>query len=317
MLDENKDMLTTEDTFTENAVQDADSNVEQEIEQNNEFVGQDFEQNTELSAETDKTPAKKKKPLLQIPIIIAIVIVAVAAIVLLVFKCFFNQSVVGTWELDTTPTASADEASTSSGEEPKIKEYFIIESDGKLTIKEDSMQLLCTYTTDVSDDGSKLLTCSTPNGEIAYNYEISGNVFTGRTLTLTISNNASDGSNNSFTFKESAVDIPQLEPDKDFKPNDKIVGSWKFDNGMAFQTLTFNEDGTAEYNQNDMLVVNGIYTYDDKTITLSYYYNGEEVPMEMSYEINDKGLLINDYLHTKVDPSAAQETTAVTTEATK
>ena len=321
MLEENKDILSTEDTFAENAVQDTDTNVEQELEQNTEpSVVQDFEQNTDLSTEIDEvntTSEKNKKAILQFPIIVAIIIVAVTAIVLLVFKCFFNQSVVGSWELDTSSTATADEATTSSNAESKIKEYFIFENDGKMIIKEDSMDLLGTYETTVAEGGTKQIICNTPSGQVIFNYEVSGNVFTGRNLTLINSYNAEDENNNGFTFKASKVDIPQLEPDKDFKPNDKIVGSWKFDNGVTFQTLTFNDDGTAQYNQNDMLIVNGIYTYDDKTITLTYYYSKEEVPMEMSYKIDDKGLMINDYLHTKVDPSAVQETNAVTTQATQ
>ena len=283
-MDENKEILTSE-----NEAENTNTDTTAETTENTTFVADEPTESEEMSfAETEPAnengvivPQPKKKSIIQLPIIIGIVIVAVAAATLFVIKGFFDTSIVGTWieSVDVTGnSASSDEAS-------KVDVYYTFNGDNTLNYRIGSMVWNGTYT-------------------------VSGNMFSGRTLELSTSTAA-----NKVKLKSGSEVKPELKVDKDFKADKKITGSWTYDNGYAKMTYKFNDDGTVEINQSDALNVDGTYLIKNGTIIIKYYYT-DEVEMDVAYSVESNGLKLNDILYTKDDDSA-KATTAVTEAATE
>lgn len=304
-MDENKEILASEQD-----VEEVTESVTELLEKNDETSAETTEElsdeTTDDTEETDtleiqNTP--KKKRLLQTPIIIAVVIVAVAAIALIVFKCFFDTSVVGSWaEIIETNESTSDEAAAA-------EQYYIFEGDGKMLLKTGTMTWVGSYEPSVTKDGEKQLTIMINGSPSIFGYEVKGNIFTGRTLTL------STDYGQSVDLSSTSVKTPELKIDKDFKPNDKLIGTWTYDSGISQMSYTFNKDGTVKVNQADMLYVDGTYTYTDNLIQVTYYISSE-VTMDLSYAVEEDGIKINDILFKKADSeNKTAETTVAATEA--
>ena len=286
-----------------------------ETTENTTFVADEPTESEEMSfAETEPAnengviaPQPKKKSIIQLPIIIGIVIVAVAAATLFVIKGFFDTSIVGTWieSVDVTGnSASSDEAS-------KVDVYYTFNGDNTLDYRIGSMVWNGTYTVSTDDSGNQTLAMTLNGNETSCNYAVSGNMFSGRTLELSTSTAA-----NKVKLKSGSEVKPELKVDKDFKADKKITGSWTYDNGYAKMTYKFNDDGTVEINQSDALNVDGTYLIKNGTIIIKYYYT-DEVEMDVAYSVESNGLKLNDILYTKNDGSAKATTAAVTEAATE
>ncbi len=309
-LDENKEILASENeaenTNTDTTAETTE-NTTVATEEPTESEDMSFAE-TELANENGETvPQPKKKRVLQLPIIIGIVIVVVAAITLFVIKGFFDTSIVGTWveSVDVTGnSSSADEAS-------KIDVYYTFNSDNTLDYRIGSMVWNGTYTVSTDDSGNQTLAMTLNGNETSCNYSVSGNMFSGRTLELTTST-----ATNKVELKSGSEVKPELKVDKDFKADKKITGSWTYDNGYAKMTYKFNDDGTVEINQSDSLNVDGTYLIKDGTIIIKYYYT-DEIEMDVAYSVEKDGLKLNDILYTKDDGSAKATTAAVTEAATE
>ena len=291
-MDENKEILTSE-----NEAENTNTDTTAETTENTTFVADEPTESEEMSfAETEPANENgviaqqpKKKSIIQLPIIIGIVIVAVAAATLFVIKGFFDTSIVGTWieSVDVTGnSASSDEAS-------KVDVYYTFNGDNTLSYRIGSMVWNGTYTVSKDDSGKQTLAMTLNGNETSCNYAVSGNMFSGRTLELSTSTAA-----NKVKLKSGSEVKPELKVDKDFKADKKITGSWTYDNGYAKMTYKFNDDGTY-------LIKNG-------TIIIKYYYT-DEVEMDVAYSVESNGLKLNDILYTKDDDSA--KTTAAVTEA--
>ncbi len=282
-MDENKDILTSEIEVENNENSDTDT-VTEILEQDNfevENLDSDFTETDD--AETNLSDnSKKKNRVIQLPIIIAFVLVAVSAVCLFVFKGFFDKSVVGTWaETAVSSEATGDEAQ-------KIEQYYTFESDGKMSLQTGTMTWVGEYTVTTSEEGKSQLNITMNQSQNIFDFDVSGNIFTGRTLTLT-------NTYNDYSVKLGATSVktPELKVDKDFKANDKLCGTWTYDQGLSKMSYTFNNDGTVLVNQADMLFVEGVYTYTDKLIEIKYYYDSEET-MDISYTVEDNALNLND-----------------------
>ena len=292
-MDENKEILTSE-----NEAENTNTDTTAETTENTTFVADEPTESEEMSfAETEPVnengvtaPQPKKKSIIQLPIIIGIVIVAVAAATLFVIKGFFDTSIVGTWieSVDVTGnSASSDEAS-------KVDVYYTFNGDNTLNYRIGSMVWNGTYTVSTDDSGNQTLAMTLNGNETSCNYAVSGNMFSGRTLELSTSTAA-----NKVKLKSGSEVKPELKVDKDFKADKKITGSWTY-------------DGTVEINQSDALNVDGTYLIKNGTIIIKYYYT-DEVEMDVAYSVESNGLKLNDILYTKDDDSA--KTTAAVTEA--
>ena len=218
-MDENKEILTSE-----NEAENTNTDTTAETTENTTFVADEPTESEEMSfAETEPAnengviaPQPKKKSIIQLPIIIGIVIVAVAAATLFVIKGFFDTSIVGTWieSVDVTGnSASSDEAS-------KVDVYYTFNGDNTLNYRIGSMVWNGTYTVSTDDSGNQTLAMTLNGNETSCNYAVSGNMFSGRTLELSTSTAA-----NKVKLKSGSEVKPELKVDKDFKADKKITGS--------------------------------------------------------------------------------------------
>lgn len=233
---------------------------------------------------TPTTPVKKKS-FVQVPIIISAIILVLVALGFLVFRCFFNTSIVGVWTSSETSTSTADEASEES-ETPKT--YLVFEDDGTVYLAIGTMKMVGTYSVDTNDEGTRVVSCSIPNAlEGDYEFTVSGNEFAGRKLTLT---NSTYGQ--SWEYESTKREIPEVKVDDDFTPSDKLTGNWIYDDGYYMFSYDFKKDGTVTVNQSDILFVDGVYNYTDDVITIKYYTDSERT-MEVQYQFSDDVLYMD------------------------
>ncbi len=305
-MDENKEFLASENEEETQVNPDTDT-IDSET-STDEFSGEFSEELAETLENQEFEPVEynaetavktKKKSLIQLPIIISAVILVLVALGFLTFKCFFDTSIVGTWTVNTT--ATPDEATT--GEEEEAVSYYIFESDKTAKIALGTMRMEGTYsvTTD-AETGTRTVKIDIPSAlQGDFEFEVSGNSFTGRKLVLT-----SSYYGQSIEFKSTSMTVPEMKVDKDFKPNDKLTGEWVYNDGYYNMKYTLNNDGTATVNQADVIFADGTYTYSDDKITIKYFTN-TEVTMELEYKIDGEKLMINGIPYEKADAASSDE----------
>ena len=199
----------------------------------------------------DSTPAKKKT--IQTPIIIAGVIVLAFIAAFFVFTSFFNSSIVGTWVLvEDSNGATYDEAGDGVT-------YYTLDKDGNITVSVGTITQKSTYTT-TSENGTDYVNST---NVFSGSYTISGNIFTGRTFKLTV-----DGVEKPYIFKSATVKKPELKVPDTFKKSDKLTGNWNIPSYDI--TYTFNADGTFIADMYGSITYEGVYTYDNEKITVTY-----------------------------------------------
>lgn len=308
-MDENKDFLTSETEVEDKINSDTDTTTNDSNQESFSGAFSDEIAETQGNLETEaaavdynanaSVAVKKKKSFIQLPVIISLAILILVALGFLVFKVFFNTSVVGTWTVKTT--ASADEATTATSDEA-AKNYYTFEDDGTASIHLGTMRMMGTYSLNTSDEGTKTIDISIPSAlEGTFEYTVTGNELAGRTLTL-----KDTYYGQSIDLESSKLVIPDMKPDADFKPNDKLTGKWIYDDGYYKMSYELNEDGTATVNQSDILFADGVYNYTDNTITIKYYTNQESV-MELNYELKDNSIIINGIQFNKDTGSSSDE----------
>lgn len=307
-MDENKDFLTSETEGENNINSDADTTTNESTQES--FSGAFSDEIAET--QTDSTPevapvdysvsapvaVKKKKSFIQLPIIISLAILILVALGFLVFKIFFNTSVVGTWTVKDS--ATADEATTATSDEA-AKNYYTFEDDGTASIHLGTMKMVGTYSLE-EKDGTRTIDISIPSAlEGSFEYKVSGNEIGGRTLTLT---DTSYGQ--SIDLESTKLVIPEMKPDADFKPSEKLTGKWTYDDGYYKMSYELREDGTSTVSQSDILFADGVYNYTDNKIIIKYYTN-QEVTMELNYELKDDSIIIDGIQFVKDTGSSSDE----------
>ena len=307
-MDENKDFLTSETEGENNINSDADTTTNESTQES--FSGAFSDEIAET--QTDSTPevapvdysvsapvaVKKKKSFIQLPIIISLAILILVALGFLVFKIFFNTSVVGTWTVKDS--ATADEATTATSDEA-AKNYYTFEDDYTASIHLGTMKMVGTYSIE-EKDGTRTIDISIPSAlEGSFEYKVSGNEIGGRTLTLT---DTSYGQ--SIDLESTKLVIPEMKPDADFKPSEKLTGKWTYDDGYYKMSYELREDGTSTVSQSDILFADGVYNYTDTKITIKYYTN-QEVTMELNYELKDDSIIIDGIQFVKDTGSSSDE----------
>ena len=308
-MDENKDFLTSESEAENNINSDTDTTINESSQESFSGAFSDEIAETQGESETEVTPVdysanapvavKKKKSFIQLPIIISLAILVLVALGFLIFKVFFNTSVVGTWTVKDT--ATADEATTATSDEA-AKNYYTFESDGTASIHLGTMKMIGTYTLDTSDDTTRTIDISIPSAlEGTFEYTVTGNEITGRTLTL-----KDTYYGQSIDLESTKLVIPEMKPDADFKPSEKLAAKWTYDDGYYKMSYEFRNDGTATVSQSDILFADGVYNYTDDTITIKYYTN-QEVTMELNYELKDDSIIIDGIQFMKDTGSSSDE----------
>lgn len=311
-MDENKDFFDSEpktenneidSTFTSNDENVSDNSVDFEGVFSEELAETGIQQVQPDNYRTDVgAAAVKKKRFLQTPIIISLVCVIVVLLAFLVFKCFFNTSVVGTWVIENSSTA--DEATTSSSEIDS-NYYYTFDEDGTASVTFGTIKYVGNYAVN-SENDTKTMILNIVNSSQEFEYSISGNIFTGRILTLKNSTY-----NTEFSLKSASLKPFDLKVDEKFKPNEKIIGRWKdsesYNGGNSLNyTYEFNADGTVLINQNDQLIVNGVYTYTDNTISVKYYAD-QEYTMDLIYEFKNDIMVINGFIGFERDTGSSSD----------
>ncbi|MCH5299041.1 MAG: hypothetical protein J1E96_04685 [Ruminococcus sp.] len=273
--------------------QSAEETVSEEI-VNEEIVNNDDTENTveetvyvnendipeETVSEQTDAPEKPKK-LVQTPIIIAAGVLLAAILAFACFKVFFNNSVVGTWYV---ATETAEDGATPDEVDPATLEYYTFEKDGTASITLGTMKVIGTWNYATDDDSTTDQTASKINIAISYfvngtfDVELDGNAIFGKTMTL-----SNEYMTTPVKFESGSVPKSNLKPSEDFEPNDRIVGTWQ-DSGQS-QVFTFNADGTCSLNQMDVMVVDGIYTVDEKSNIIKItYLRPDENEMDIDFD---------------------------------
>lgn len=308
-MDENKDFLSSETEAENNINSDTDTTTNESSQEN--FSGAFSDEIAETQADSApevapvnysaSTPVavKKKKSFIQLPIIISLAIIVLVALGFLVFKVFFNTSVVGTWTVKDS--ATADEATTATADET-AKNYYTFDDDGTASIHLGTMKMIGTYSLSTNEDGTRTIDISIPQAlEGTFEYEVTGNELAGRTLTLTDTYYGQ-----SIDLESSKIIIPEMKPNDDFKPSDKLSAKWTYDDGYYKMSYELRENGTATVSQSDILFADGVYNYTDSTITIKYYTN-QEVTMELNYELKDDSIIIDGIQFKKDTGSSSDE----------
>lgn len=298
---ENENSMTDTDTFTEeNTAETAEDTSEATEPVNDEFTAEEVEAFAEEMAE--QPAPKKKQRLLQTSIIISIIIVAVVALGFLVYACFFNTSIVGTWSMQMEDTATSDEASQND----EAATYYIFEDNGVVSVAFGTVKHVGTYSLSTSTDGTPMVSFEVQsiNLSVSFEYEVTGNIFTGRTLTFKDSMYDYD-----YTFNSTNRVIPELKVADDFKADDAVVGEWNYFDGYYNFTYSINKNGTISINQNDMIYIDGVYTVADGVITVTYYTD-QELTTEMAYTVDEDQLVLNGLPYYRVGSASADEARA-------
>ncbi len=253
--------------------------------ENNENLAEANEEATENQTATEsndnafenEAKAPSKKHIIQKPIIIAGVIVVCFVLVYFVLTAFFNSSIEGTWVLVQENSGATYDEATGEG-----VTYYTFDKDGKVTVSVGTITQTSTYTTSELEGTKYVESTNLFSGS----YEISGNIFTGRTFTLTV-----EGVDKPYIFKSAAVKSPKLKVPEDFKPNDKLTGKWNMpDYGITYE---FSDDGTAVVEMYGMITYKGVYSAGDDKIKLTYFAD-KETTIDIPYEFaNDNILVMN------------------------
>lgn len=276
-LENENEIETTENNAEESAKTDrtelseAIAAFENDLNAKNEPVITDEEtENDELIKSLKKSDevapadfsAKPKRSVILPSLKVAFTIILLSIIAVSTYFVFFNTNIKGTWT--TTDEESPAVLAFKDGGEVEM-------TIGSTTIKGDYSFL------DDEEEQNRinisLVYSSTSFLYGDFNYTVTGNLFTGRTLTI------SDTSGNLLTLKSGAVDSP-VSPEIDREYTKKLVGVWKND----AITYTFTDDGYMYLDYN-YITFECSYSDDGEKIKAKYY-----VPEENEIEIEFKFL---------------------------
>ncbi len=268
-------------------------------------------ENTDITDSFDEFHQKieespKKSPVIQHTILISLAIVAAAILATVVCRLFFFNSALDTdffgnskatvWHYSEENASTADEATDY--------DYNLTFDNGRLTVNVGTMEIVGKYTIKpiteedaavIKDGDSKTGTSmmvieNTIRFDGKYTYNVSGNVFSGKTMTLTNVNNE----NSVFEFDSKPADMPEVERKGEFKKDEKLVGKWEYRDELGTVEYEFTDDGN--FSRTDKLVdsiqsIKGIYTCKDSVFTYTINFGGPtDIPR--NYELKDGNLIV-------------------------
>lgn len=247
----------------------------------------------ETEAVQEEAKPAKKKPFLQVPVIIALCLIVATLLGYFVFVGFFLKEPEGvTW----------------SSEQDGATYYYEFKNDGTFQANIGSIEINSTYQKTKSADGNTI-TVGTNFGSFYANapatYTISGSrLFGGQTL------NGSYGEGYDFTLTQATKKIMMPDLPENFEANEDLVGTWIFKYmGYDIYKVTFGDKGSMilEFVQ-DGIKYNGTYTFDDSTINFTYCV-AENVAVPVDYAIVDKdNLTFMGYNFVREGSAAAEAT---------
>ncbi len=239
----------------------------------------------------------KRRSRIRAPLVIAAILLLVTALFFGVWMCFFNQTIIGSWsfthntpesEFHTTFTFHEDRVDFYLGGTTYTGKYFLSKSTNDKNI----VQIILTR-------------CGTQVLDTKFYYEVSGNLFTGRTLTMTDLEGFLLPPDNLDTKNEEALAEKQKIASRYTEENDtrfyvfdfqttnppspivkkienatqdkQLLGIWYEENELSGygDTFTFHDDGTYDIIYEDIRYT-GCYSAKDGSCTynLSDNYGG-------------------------------------------
>lgn len=217
-------------------IKNDESVIDEEVKEEKETASSRWIEDDEKKPEA----SGKKKPFIQIPVIISICIVAASLLAFFAYKYIFITEPEGViWSYE----------SESDG-----IEYYFEFNDGK-TFKANfgSFEVTTSYSKSTEDDGAGTLTITDPSMNMEkigcftlgekVKYDISGLRISGnQKMALSFKGNDSE----KIVLNQSGAWECPLEAPENFKEDENLTGLWinVFSSDNAKQTLEFNDDGT-------------------------------------------------------------------------
>ena len=302
---------------------DDDSDAEEDDESDDEEDDELDELEELEDSEYEDEPAKKK-PLIQKTIIISLVIVIIAVLAALVIKLFFDNDVTGTWKYTiempaNTMSASSDEAATT-----EYDWYFTFKRDKTVTLTIGSISSVGTYEIGTNDEGKQTVTLDlyfTPSSRIMnleFDYKVNGNIFTGKSLTLSRSVTSYTGQTDTeeLDLKSATIEAPEIKRTGEFEKDEDLIGEWKYNEDEYSFTYQFNDDGTIRNTQKLQtngntymglqlgedensepkiyeIDIDGLYSSNENTITIDSFFF-EQNSRQILFKRDGDILYIND-----------------------
>ena len=189
-----------------------------------------------IDEDNQPEPEKKKKPLLQVPVIISICLVAASLLAFLAYRFVFiaePEGVIWKWHSDSD----------------EMDYYFEFQDNNTFKAYFGSFEITANYTKEKNDNGENTLMISDSSMSVEkigcftmgekMKYDISG-LRIGGNQEMTFS------SDDDIVMKQSDKWVNPLELPEDFKEDEDLTGEWVnvFSSDNAKQTLLFNDDGS-------------------------------------------------------------------------
>ena len=326
-MDENKEILTPENEAEEVSAEVNTESAEEtaaapentkEAPEETEAAPEETEAALEDAEDASETNegieefAPKSNKTLQRTIAISAGIVICAVLVAIVCRLFLFHGVVDTdlfgnsketcWHY--TAQLKTQQTAATSDEPMTAEYYFMFEPDGTLKIEIGTFDFYGNYAIrhltdeDVANMalekeniGKTVLDIENSNSiDGVYYYDVSGNVFTGKTMTITSVSNEEF----SIDFDNKAYEPAKVEREGEFKKDEAIVGSWTNKNEIASQTLKFSEDGSYSIDTNSTdshQTERGLYSCEDGKLKLTSFYTTTQ-SNEFKYSFEKEKLII-------------------------
>lgn len=266
---------------------------------------------------------KKHKPKFKIynTLIIATVIFIAVLLFFVVWKCFFDDSLIGTWTTSYTITSTDEKTQkeTSVTENYSFTFYDDLTVDyhyGGMTLK----GRYCFLNSDTPQIEVIITNAGSTYIDARFDYSFSGNIFTGRTLSLVDRSGvlfipeSADSKDSNINNKSTVIDNTKyyicdfknigysddIHYYDNFQEDDKLTCSWLYQYNDYKNTYSFEKDGTFEMLVIDEADVKGAYTIQDGKLKFRYYYISSvaypnEAEFEYEYKIDkDKLTLTSD-----------------------
>lgn len=289
-----------------NGNSDAANEIESENQNENEIdspnAASEKSDNTELEEEKPRKRKIVKNTAFPTALTVFLVIFILTIVTLVIFlKTVVYQPIFGTWSYTNTYTVTETYDTASSTPDTAEAEYsqrvsYEFTKDGECIVTVGTMSVPGEYYLSTDDDGNNIVSAYVIYGYIpviydSFTYEITGNIFTGKKLTLC----ASDGTVTELTKGEGE---DPLVPFDDFTPDEQLYGEWRSDElGFSYK---FDKDGYMWLSADDGMVVEHAYTIMDGFI-LTKYYGQEQYSESLYYTLEDGILTIDGVEFTKTE----------------
>lgn len=279
-----------------------------ELEKDDKKINSDENDNFSAKDSDNETVAekpRKRKIIKNNPFPIIITIILVLLVFLLVWKFFFDKSLTGTWHYfdtyEVTETYDVAETADTATYDTAVREYtekivYNFNSDGSCEASIGAWTIPGEYSIYEDESGNPAVFISIiyqyqPVVYGSFNYEVKGNVFTGRSLIL------NDNYGLEQTFSQGRGE-ELLKPFSDFEVDTALVGKWT--NEEEGMTWTFDEKGYMVLTTSEGYVIEHVYTTMENSFVLSKTYNQQEESYSYYYAVDGDKLDFNGSYYKRV-----------------